>query len=98
VVELPRILIDGPTGRDMNARVERVEFGQYGCLGCSRHSSTSASDVDVDCDEPPDDCAPSLSFVSSLPGILAAGETIKEAMGCGQLRGSLPPDGEFWMS
>jgi len=30
---------------------------------------------------------PSLSFLSSFPGILAAGELIKEAMGGGQLRG-----------
>jgi hypothetical protein len=28
-----------------------------------------------------------LSFLSSFPGILAAGELIKEAMGRGQLRG-----------
>jgi hypothetical protein len=34
--DLPRILIDGATGKDMVARVERVEFGRYGCLGCSR--------------------------------------------------------------
>ena len=83
--ELPRVLIDGATGRDMVARVERVEFGRYGCLGCTRQS---APIVDVaGCDAPPDDHAPSLSFVSAYPGILAAGEVIKEALGMSVLRG-----------
>lgn len=30
--DLPRILLDGAAGKAMVARVERVEFGQYGCL------------------------------------------------------------------
>lgn len=85
--DLPRLLIDGATGRDMNARVERVEFGRYGCLGCSRHRPAVADD-DRNCDDPPDVLAPSLSFLSSFPGILAAGEVIKEAMATGQLRGN----------
>ena len=85
--DLPRILIDGATGRDMVARVERVEFGRYGCLGCSRRGVAVATDAPVDCDAPPDDHAPSLSFLSAFPGILAAGEVIKEAMGAGSLRG-----------
>jgi hypothetical protein len=83
--ELPRILIDGATGRDMVARVERVEFGRYGCLGCTRRSAPV--EEPVDCDASPDEHAPSLSFVSAYPGILAAGEVIKEAMGAGGLRG-----------
>lgn len=88
--DLPRILIDGATGRDMNTRVERVEFGRYGCLGCSRHTPPlPADDPDAgNCDAPPDLHAPSLSFLSSFPGVLAAGELIKEALGSGQLRGS----------
>jgi molybdopterin/thiamine biosynthesis adenylyltransferase len=86
--DLPRILIDGATGRHMNARVERVEFGRYGCLGCSRRTPVPATDEAAECDAPPDDLAPSLSFLSSFPGILAAGEVIKEAMGSGQLQGS----------
>jgi molybdopterin/thiamine biosynthesis adenylyltransferase len=85
--DLPRILIDGATGRDMNTRVERVEFGRYGCLGCSRHAAVVRNDADENCDAPPDVRAPSLSFLSSFPGILAAGEVIKEAQGAGQLRG-----------
>jgi molybdopterin/thiamine biosynthesis adenylyltransferase len=85
--DLPRILIDGATGRDMVARVERTEFGRYGCLGCSRRPAPVAADASVDCDAPPDPHAPSLSFVSAFPGILAAGEVIKEAMGYGALRG-----------
>ena len=67
--------------------VARVEFGRYGCLGCSRRSAIIAADAHVDCDAAPDPHAPSLSFLSSFPGILAAGELIKEAMGNGQLRG-----------
>jgi molybdopterin/thiamine biosynthesis adenylyltransferase len=87
--DLPRVLIDGATGRDMNTRVERVEFGRYGCLGCSRHTPLPADDAEAgNCDAPPDLRAPSLSFLSSFPGVLAAGELIKEALGSGQLRGS----------
>ncbi|MGH3273595.1 MAG: ThiF family adenylyltransferase [Streptosporangiaceae bacterium] len=85
--DLPRILIDGATGKDMVARVERVEFGRYGCLGCSRRPAPIAAEADLNCDAAPDPHAPSLSFLSSFPGILAAGELIKEAMGSGQLRG-----------
>jgi hypothetical protein len=72
----------------MVARVERVEFGRYGCLGCSRRP-IDAGGTDGRCDAAPYPCAPSLSFLSSFPGILAAGELIKEAMGTGQLRGIL---------
>jgi molybdopterin/thiamine biosynthesis adenylyltransferase len=87
--DLPRILIDGATGRDMNTKVERVEFGRYGCLGCSRHTPPLTTDAaDENCDAPPDIRAPSLSFLSSFPGFLAAGELIKESLGDGQLRGS----------
>ncbi len=85
--DLPRILIDGATGKDMVARVERVELGRYGCLGCSRRPAPGATDGRANCDTPPDRYAPSLSFLSSFPGILAAGEVIKEAMGIGGLRG-----------
>ncbi len=85
--DLPRVLIDGATGKDMVARVERVEFGRYGCLGCSRRAAPIATDVPAACDAPPDPRAPSLSFLSSFPGILAAGEVMKEASGHGSLRG-----------
>lgn len=85
--DLPRILIDGATGRDMNIRIERVEFGRYGCLGCTRRAPAPPAGAPRECDAPPDVRAPSLSFLSSFPGILAAGEVIKESMGTGQLRG-----------
>lgn len=85
--DLPRILIDGSTGKDLVARVERVEFGRYGCLGCSRRPSPAAVGGHQACDVAPDPYAPSLSFVSALPGILAAGEVLKEALGGGGLRG-----------
>jgi len=85
--DLPRILIDGATGRDMVARVERVEFGQYGCLGCSRVPAPAEPGQAVNCDASPDEVAPSLSFLSAFPGILAAGEVIKEAGARGALRG-----------
>ena len=71
----------------MNIRVERVEFGRYGCLGCTRRTSAPPVDAPQNCDAPPDVRAPSLSFLSSFPGILAAGEVIKESMGTGQLQG-----------
>lgn len=83
--DLPRVLIDGSTGRDMVARLERVEFGKYGCLGCTRRSLPSQ--IQGDCGSQPDERAPSLSFVSAYPGILAAGEVIKEALGLEGLRG-----------
>jgi molybdopterin/thiamine biosynthesis adenylyltransferase len=83
--DMPRILIDGATGGHMNSRIERVEFGRYGCLGCTRQMTRVPEE---DCDAPPDSRAPSLSFLSSFPGILAAGEMIKEAQGTRQLRGS----------
>lgn len=83
--DLPRILVDGSTGRDMVTRVERTEFGRYGCLGCSRRP---APIVVGHCDDPPDEVAPSLSFLSAFPGVLAAGEVIKEAMGTGSPRGN----------
>lgn len=85
--DLPRILIDGATGRDMVARVERVEFGRYGCLGCTRRANPAASGAPLACDAPPDPHAPSLSFLSLFPGLLAAGELIKEGIGSGMLRG-----------
>ena len=85
--ELPRILIDGATGNDMVARVERVEFARYGCLGCSRPPTAVDDSAPVNCDAPPDPHAPSLSFLSSFPGILAAGELIKEVTVAGALRG-----------
>lgn len=85
--DVPRILIDGATGRDMVTRVERVEFGRYGCLGCSRVPVPVAPGQPVNCDAPPDDCAPSLSFLSAFPGIVAAGEVIKEAQSASGLHG-----------
>jgi hypothetical protein len=85
--DLQRILIDGATGRDMVARVERVEFGQYGCLGCSRVPAPAVPGQPVNCDAPPDEVAASLSFLLAFPGFLAAGETIKEAGPGDGLRG-----------
>src|SRR5205823_2792080 len=37
--ELPRVLIDGATGRDANVTVERVVLGEWGCLGCTRQGT-----------------------------------------------------------
>jgi hypothetical protein len=85
--DLPRVLIDGATGRDMVARVERVEFGRYGCLGCSRVPVPGAPAQPVNCDAAPDEVAPSLSFLAAFPGLLAAGEVIKEAGSGDGLRG-----------
>jgi hypothetical protein len=71
--------------------VERVLLGQWGCLGCTRRAPPPSTAVDekAACDQFPDDRAPSISFLSALPGILAAGELIKEASsGEGSLRGA----------
>jgi hypothetical protein len=77
--ELPRVLIDGATGRDANLTVERVILGEWGCLGCTRQGDDAAPGGN--CDELPDTRAPSVSFLANLPGILACGELTKEALG-----------------
>jgi hypothetical protein len=67
--------------------VERVLLGEWGCLGCTRQGDDAAADGN--CDELPDTRAPSVSFLSNLPGILACGELAKEALGGGgALRGA----------
>ena len=76
--DLPRVLIDAATGRDANLTVERSVIGRCGCLGCTRQMGRVV-DADGECDDLPDDRAPSVSFVSGLAGTLAAGELIKEA-------------------
>lgn len=89
--ELPRVLIDGATGRDLNMTVERVLFGKWACLGCTRQNppATSPAGEGEGCGNIADPRAPSVSFLSALPGILAAGELIKEALGAAaSLRGS----------
>jgi molybdopterin/thiamine biosynthesis adenylyltransferase len=77
--DLPRVLIDGATGRDANLTVERSVIGEWGCLGCTRQMAAPV-DPDTECDDPPDNRAPSLSFVSGLAGTLAAAELIKETL------------------
>lgn len=77
--ETPCVLIDGSTGANANLRVERVHFGSSACLGCTRRGVGPAAGVG--CDVFPDRRAPSISFLSALPGILAGGEIIKHAMG-----------------
>jgi hypothetical protein len=90
--ELPRVLIDAATGRDANCRVERVLLGEWACLGCTRHPPpppTDGGEEDGECGSFPDEHAPSVSFLSALPGILAAGELLKQAQGgAGSLRGA----------
>jgi hypothetical protein len=90
--ELPRVLIDAATGRDANCRVERVLLGEWACLGCTRRPPPAPADPageDGECGSFPDEHAPSVSFLSALPGILAAGELIKQAQGGAEsLRGA----------
>lgn len=90
--DLPRVLIDGATGRDLNMVVERVLFGQWGCLGCTRHgrgARPAEAREGEGCGNAPEPRAPAVSFLSAFPGILAAGELIKESMGAeGSLCGS----------
>jgi hypothetical protein len=76
--DLPRVLIDGATGRDADLTVERSVIGRWGCLGCTRQVAAPV-DPDAECDDPPDNRAPSLPFVSGLAGTLAAAELIKES-------------------
>jgi molybdopterin/thiamine biosynthesis adenylyltransferase len=87
--ELPRVLIDGSTGRDLNMRIERVQLGEWGCLGCTRQAPAPTVERDDGCGSFADPRAPSVSFLAALPGILAAAELIKETMGDGDagLRG-----------
>lgn len=77
--DLPRVLIDGATGRDANLTVERSMIGQWGCLGCTRQMLPPI-DPNIECDDPPDNRAPSLSFVSGLAGTLAVAELLKEIL------------------
>jgi hypothetical protein len=77
--DLPRVLIDGATGRDADLIVERSVIGEWGCLGCTRQMAAPVN-PDAECDDPPDNRAPSLSFVSGFAGTLAAAELIKEAI------------------
>jgi hypothetical protein len=90
--ELPRVLVDAATGRDANCRVERVLLGEWACLGCTRRPPpppTDGGEGDGECGSFPDEHAPSVSFLSALPGILAAGELLKQAQGgAGSLRGA----------
>ncbi len=91
--ELPRVLVDAATGRDANCRVERVLLGEWGCLGCTRHPAPARAMAEGvrngECGSFPDEHAPSVSFLSVLPGILAAGELLKQALGgAGSLRGA----------
>jgi hypothetical protein len=83
--ETPCVLIDGSTGANVNCRVERVWILRSGCLGCTRPASGLGPSGE--CDDFPDDRAPSVAFLSAFPGILTGGELIKHAMGDG---GSLP--------
>ncbi|MGB7587261.1 MAG: ThiF family adenylyltransferase [Solirubrobacterales bacterium] len=86
--ELPQVLIDGSTGLDLNVRVERVVFGQWGCLGCTRQAPPPVIEEAEGCGHFIDPRAPSVSFLAALPGTLAASELIKEAMRAeGSLRG-----------
>ncbi len=77
--DLPRVLIDGATGRDANLTVERSVIGEWGCLGCTRQIAAHVG-PEAECDDPPDNRAPSLPFVSGLAGTLAAAELIKETL------------------
>jgi molybdopterin/thiamine biosynthesis adenylyltransferase len=79
--ELPRVLIDGSTGTDFNARVERIVFGEWGCLGCTRQTPPPSVPDPAGCGNIADPHAPSVSFLAAFPGVLAAGELIKEALG-----------------
>lgn len=78
-LETPCVLINGSTGRNANCRVERIRFGESGCLGCTRPGG--GAPAGGACGDFPDANAPSISFLSAFPGILAGGEVIKHALG-----------------
>ena len=48
-------------------------------LGCTRQGDQAAPEGN--CDELPETRAPSVSFLSHFPGVLACGELAKEALG-----------------
>jgi ThiF family protein len=79
--DLPHELIDGATGRHGNLRVERVVFGEQGCIGCSHPPGFGQVLEGEECDMAPDPMAPSISFLSGLTGTLAAAELLKLAQG-----------------
>lgn len=80
--DLPRTLVDAATGIEANCRVERVRFGQQGCIGCSRPPGPGRAQAvpGEQCDAAPDPHAPSISFLSGFAGTLAAAEVIKLAI------------------
>ncbi len=85
--DLPLILVDGSTGSQANCRVERVWFGEAGCLGCSRAPQHLHRPDPMQCDDPPDLIAPSISFLSAFAGTLCAAEALKAAIGAKGLKG-----------
>ena len=94
--DLPRVLIDGATGKDMVARVERVEFGRYGCLGCSRRAASVATGVPAAWDAPPDRTRPASPRLQSwVKGLSVAGRR-SHPDGCltSMLRLSVPSENQ----
>lgn len=85
--DLPKVLIDGATGSQANCRIERIRFGEPGCIGCSRPPQSARALDPNECDVPPDPVAPSISFLSAFAGTLCAVEAVKASMGLDGLRG-----------
>lgn len=66
--DLPRTILIGGY-RDLACLVARVDFPCTACLRCFSELGITGN---------PADPAPSISFVSALPGVLLAGELVKE--------------------
>jgi hypothetical protein len=78
--ELPLDLLDAGTGVHGNFKVEHLDFLNYGCLGCriSRQPVIHLEGDGDSCGCISDVPAPSLSFLSFLPGVMLAAETTKK--------------------
>jgi len=76
--DLPKVLIDGATGNQGNCRIDTVQFGEAGCIGCSRPPRPRPAEP-AECDAPPALHAPSISFLSAFAGTVVAGEAIRVA-------------------
>src|SRR5439155_3960730 len=82
--DLPQVLIDGATGNQGNCRIDVVQFGEAGCIGCSRPPRPKPTEPG-ECDAPPARYAPSISFLSAFAGTVVAGEAIRVAAGAGRV-------------
>ena len=87
-LELPCNLLDGATGSFANCRVERVDFLDGECLACRAAVQPATTSPEREgaladlgeCGRLSGSPAPSLPFLSMLPGVFMAGEVLKDSL------------------